>query len=240
MKAVVFEKPGSLAVKEVPYPTPERGEVTIKVTTCCICGTDIHILGGEFGGVVYPMIPGHEFSGTVAEVGPGVADPKPGDRVSVTPAIWCTYCYHCKAGKFNHCLNGFIVGHSKSTPEMRLDGGFAEYVTVPQRNVFKLPDGVSWEAGAFLPNFSTVVNALRRARLASGEQVLIYGAGTMGNLFVQLAKVSGASPVVVSDMSESRLKMAKELGADLALREAPDAAGGFFRVPRVLGEGGGA
>lgn len=218
MKAVVIQEPGHFSVGDVPYPAPDKGEVTIRVATCCVCGTDVHILDGDFGGVTYPMIPGHEFAGTVAEVGDGVAEVKPGDRVGIAPIISCGHCYFCKDGKFGQCLSGHIIGHAKSTATVKVDGGFAEYVVMPERNVYKLDDSLTFDEAAFLPNFSTVVNAFRRARMISGEQVLIFGTGTLGNLFAQLAKVSGAPLVVVTGRSENRLQMAKQLGADVIAR----------------------
>jgi 2-desacetyl-2-hydroxyethyl bacteriochlorophyllide A dehydrogenase len=219
MKAVVIDEPGRYSVREVPDPVTEKGEVKIKIHACCVCGTDKRLVDGEFGGAVYPLIPGHEFAGTVVELGPGARGVEIGDRVSVAPIIACGTCYHCKAGRPIHCLNGFVIGHS-GIKTVKLDGAFAEYVVVPAANVFKLPDNVSLEEGAFMPNLSTAVSALRRARLAAGEEVLVFGTGTMGNLLAQLAKVGGASLVAVTGRSENRLRLAKELGADVVIPAA--------------------
>jgi D-arabinose 1-dehydrogenase-like Zn-dependent alcohol dehydrogenase len=115
MKAVVIEKPGSFQIRELPDPHPGEGEVTLDVKACCVCGTDRHLLEGELKGAVYPLVPGHEFSGVVREVGAKVTHVKPGDRVAVEPFISCGYCLFCKTGKTNHCLNGMVIGHTKST-----------------------------------------------------------------------------------------------------------------------------
>ncbi len=213
MKTVVIEKPGSFKIKELPYPRPGEGEVTLDVRACCVCGTDIHLLDGEFKGAVYPLIPGHEFSGVVKEVGARVTHVKPGDRVAVEPFIACGYCFFCKAGKTNHCSNGMVIGHTKSTG-MKLDGGFSEQVVVPVRNLIPLADQVSFEAGSFIANLGTVVYAIRRAGLQPGMKVLVFGTGANGLIIAELSKKTGASTVVVTGRTKSRLAVASQMGID--------------------------
>ena len=212
MKALVVEKPNVFSIQEVPYPEPGTNEVTIKVRACCICGTDGHLLRGEFGGVQYPLIPGHEFSGLIDKVGPGVSDFKIGDTVSIEPFIACGRCHFCQTGNYNVCLHGHVIGHSASRDGVRLDGGFAEYVTVPQKNLYRF-QRASFHEAAFLPNLNTVVYGLRKAQFNPGDSILIIGAGTMGLLFVQLAKAAGARLIAISDRFSNRLNLAKELGA---------------------------
>lgn len=216
MKALVVEKPTVFGIKEVPFPDPRPDEVTLRVHACCVCGTDRHILQGEFGGVDYPVIPGHEFSGIVYKVGRDVIEPKIGDVVSIEPFISCGYCYFCQRGNYNLCVNGHIIGHSGNRNNVRLDGGFAEYVTVPRKNTYVFKNA-SLEEASFLPNLNTVVYALRKARFQPGDKVLIVGAGTMGLLFVQLAKAGGSTLVAITDKFQNRLDMAKKLGADVAI-----------------------
>lgn len=216
MKAVVIEKPKDFKIKELPYPKPGEGEVTLDVKACCVCGTDIHLLDGEFKGSVYPLIPGHEFSGTVREVGPKVTHLKPGDRVAVEPLISCGYCYFCKAGKNNQCLHGQVIGHSASK-EMKLDGGFSENVVVPVKNIIPLSDHVSFEAGSFIANLGTVVYAIRRAQLQPGMKALVFGTGANGLIIAQLSKKAGASTVVVTGRTKSRLEVAGRMGIDGAV-----------------------
>lgn len=213
MKTIVIEKPGSFELKEMPDPKPGEGEVTIDVRACCVCGTDIHLLDGEFKGAVYPLVPGHEFSGVVKEAGAKVTHLKPGDRVAVEPFIACGYCFFCKAGKTNHCLNGMVIGHTKSTV-MKLEGGFSEQVVVPARNVIPLADQVSFEAGSFIANLGTIVYTLRRTRLEPGMKVLVFGTGANGLIMAELSKKSGASTVVVTGRTKSRLEVAMRMGID--------------------------
>jgi 2-desacetyl-2-hydroxyethyl bacteriochlorophyllide A dehydrogenase len=188
--------------------------VTLDVKACCVCGTDIHLFDGEFKGSVYPLIPGHEFSGTVREVGPKVTHVKSGDRVAVEPLISCGYCYFCKTGKNNQCLNGLVIGHTASKEGLRLDGGFAEDVVVPARNLIPLADQVSFEAASFIANLGTIVYAIRRAYLQPGMKVLVFGTGANGLILAQLSKKTGASTVVVTGRTKSRLEVALNMGID--------------------------
>jgi D-arabinitol dehydrogenase (NADP+) len=213
MQSIVIEKPGSFQIKEFPDPHPGEGEVTVQVKACCVCGTDRHLLEGEFKGAVYPLIPGHEFSGVVGEVGAKVTHVKTGDRVAVEPFIACGYCFYCKAGKANHCLNGMVIGHTRST-EMKLDGGFSEKVVISVRNLIPLADHVSFEAGSFIANLGTIVYALRRTHLQPGMKVLVFGTGANGLILAELAKKSGATTVVVTGRTKSRLEVALRMGID--------------------------
>lgn len=213
MKTVVIEKPGAFHIRELPYPHPGEGEVTLDVKACCVCGTDRHLLDGEFKGAVYPLIPGHEFSGVVGEIGAKVTHVKPGDRVAVEPFIACGYCFYCKAGQTNHCLNGMVIGHTRST-EMKLDGGFSEQAVVSVRNLIPLADHVSFEAGSFVANLGTIVYALRRTQLQHGMKVLVFGTGANGLILAELAKKSGAATVVVTGRTQSRLDVALGMGID--------------------------
>ena len=213
MRAVIIEEPKRFRIKELPYPKPGEGEVTLDVRACCVCGTDIHLLDGEFKESVYPLVPGHEFSGVVREVGSRVTHVKPGDRVAVEPFISCGYCYFCKTGKNNQCLNGMVIGHTASR-EVKLDGGFSEQVVVPARNLIILSDSVSFEAGSFIANLGTIVYALRRAQVQPGMNALVFGTGANGLILAELSKKSGTSTVVVTGRTKSRLEVARKMGVD--------------------------
>ena len=213
MKSIVIEIPGSFALRDLSDPVPGESEVVVDVKACCVCGTDRHLLDGEFKGAVYPLVPGHEFSGVVRQAGAKVTCVKPGDRVAVEPFISCGYCFYCKSGKNNHCLNGMVIGHTKST-EMRLDGGFSEQVMVSVRNLIPLADHVSFEAGSFIANLGTIVYALRKTQLQQGMKVLVFGTGANGLILAELAKKSGAATVVVTGRTKGRLDVALAMGID--------------------------
>ncbi|MEH7224746.1 zinc-dependent alcohol dehydrogenase family protein [Bacillus sp. JJ1566] len=205
MKAAIYNGPHSMSVKEVPYPSPGIDDVTIKVQCCGICGTDYHILEGDFISP-YPLIGGHEFSGTIFEVGENVSGWNVGDRVSVDPSIYCGECYHCRNNQFNHCKNWNAIG-------VTVNGAFAEYVRVPAKNLYKIDDELSFEEGALVEPMSCVAYALERTNVNFGDKVVIFGAGPMGLMLVQALKVSGASEVVLVDVSEIKLEMGRNLGA---------------------------
>jgi 2-desacetyl-2-hydroxyethyl bacteriochlorophyllide A dehydrogenase len=205
MKALVIEQPNVAVVKEVPYPKPGVDDVTIKVENVGICGTDVHIFKGEFLSP-YPIIPGHEFSGVVHEVGENVTNVKVGDRVSADPSLFCGKCQYCLTHRGNQCENWGALGNTVS-------GSMAEYVSVPSENVVKLPDSLSFEVAAFIEPMACVVHGMNRLQLKVGDRVALFGAGAMGQQLVQSLKMAGASELVVVDVSQKKLDMAIERGA---------------------------
>jgi 2-desacetyl-2-hydroxyethyl bacteriochlorophyllide A dehydrogenase len=205
MKALVLEGPHQAVIKEVPYPVPGPGEVTIKVENVGICGTDFHLFAGE-NVVPYPVILGHEFSGTIYEIGEGVASWQPGDRVSADPSIYCGACEFCLTHRANHCENFKGLG-------TMLNGSMAEYVAVPARNVVRLPDTMSFEEGAFIEPMACVVYGMNRLQLQVGNRVILFGAGAMGQQLIQSIARAGASELVVVDVSQKKLDLALEWGA---------------------------
>lgn len=209
MRACVFEEKNRFSIREVPTPSPNPGEVLIRVRAAGICGTDIHILRGEYF-QDFPIIAGHEFAGEIAALGEGVEGFSVGERVTADPNIFCDRCYFCKINKNNHCLNFAAVGVTRS-------GAFAEYVTVPAKCVFPLPEGLSFSEGALAEPLACAVYGVRRSGVQPGEKVLIFGAGPIGLLLLSLFRVSGASQVVVVDISEKKLERALKRGACEAL-----------------------
>ncbi|WP_096189873.1 zinc-dependent alcohol dehydrogenase family protein [Evansella halocellulosilytica] len=205
MKALVIEEPGKAVIKDVPYPKPGLGEVTVKVSQVGICGTDVHIYKGEFLSP-YPIIPGHEFSGIIHEVGEGVPSFQKGQRVAADPSLFCGKCEYCMTNRGNHCENWGALGNT-------VDGSMAEYVKVPYKNLVVLPEEMSFEEGAFIEPLACVVYAMHRLQMKVGDQVLLFGAGAMGQQLVQSFKAAGASQLVVVDISEEKLQLAKEWGA---------------------------
>jgi 2-desacetyl-2-hydroxyethyl bacteriochlorophyllide A dehydrogenase len=205
MKALVIEKPNVAVVKEVPYPKPGALDVTIKVENVGICGTDVHIFKGEFISP-YPIIPGHEFSGVVHEVGEHVTKFKVGDRVTADPSLFCGKCEYCLTNRGNQCENWGALGNT-------VNGSMAEYVSVPSENVVKLPDSLSYEVAAFIEPMACVVHGMNRLQLKVGDRVALFGAGAMGQQLVQSLKMAGASELVVVDISQKKLDMAINRGA---------------------------
>jgi len=204
MKAGLFNAPNDLCVTDVEAPTAGPGEVLIRVRAAGICGTDVHILKGEYE-ATYPIIPGHEFSGVVAEVGPGVGRYQPGDRVTADPNIPCETCSECQRNAPNQCKNLAAIGVTRH-------GGFADYVVAPAKTVFAIGD-ISFEEAALIEPLACVVWGLKRVQAQPGDRALILGAGPMGCLLLQGLRAAGASLTVITDVVEDRLDLAKSLGA---------------------------
>lgn len=214
MKAVVFPQPGSISVERLPDPAPRAGEVVVAPAGCGICGTDLHILDGEFEGTRYPIVPGHEFAGEVVAVGSDVSGLREGDRVAVEPSIFCGGCHPCRTGRANLCE------HMDSIGVIAIDGGCAEYVAVPQSKAYVLPESVPTAWGALVEPVSCAVHGFDVASPRLGDHVLIYGAGTMGLILTQLAAAHAAGSVSVVDRNAARLERARALGADAVATDA--------------------
>ena len=216
MKAVVIEEPNKVTVKKVEDPTPGPVDAVIKVEACGICGTDIHVIRGEFEPTRYPIVPGHEFCGEVVAIGGDVRNLKVGDFVAVDPSLFDGTCRQCRAGRFNLCenWNGIGVG--------RTNGACAELVSVPAANAFQLPSDIPRNWGALVEPLSCAVHGLDQVDLEVAGDYLIYGAGTMGLLLAQLARDSGAGQVDMVDPNAGRHALATRLGADHVARSATD------------------
>ena len=208
MKAVVIEKPNSMSVTRIEDPTPAAGEAVIKVEACGICGTDIHVLHGEFAPTRYPIVPGHEFCGEVVAVAKDVRNVNVGDFVAVDPSLFCGHCRQCRAGRFNLCENWNATGVGSA------NGASAEFVAVPAANAFQLPSDMPRHWGALVEPLSCAVHGLDQVDLKVADNYLIYGAGTMGLLLAQLAKDSGASQLDMVERNPKRHDLAKRLAAD--------------------------
>ena len=214
MHAIIFPSPGQISLEQVADPTCGADEVIVKVSQVGICGTDVHIFRDEYHST-FPVIAGHEFVGRVVETGNRVSWLQGGDRVSVDPNLYCGECYFCRQEQSNHCLNWIGVGITRP-------GGFAEYVAVPARAVYKIPESLSDTQAAFIEPVSCVIYALKRLRTWPGDEVLIFGAGPMGLLLVQAMRHSGASRIVVVEKDKDRRKLALSMGASTAIASDPD------------------
>ncbi len=204
MRAGKIEGPGQAEFASAEIPQPGSDDVLIQVHAAGICGTDIHILKGEYE-AQYPLIPGHEFSGVVAGIGDRVTRYQVGDRVTADPNIPCNHCPACQRNEPNQCFNLAAVGVTR-------DGAFADYVVVPEGNVFPIGN-ISFAAAAMVEPLACVAWGLERVRIPPGASVLILGAGPMGCLLAQAIRRSGASKLVVSDTVPHRLALVSELGA---------------------------
>lgn len=230
MKASYFLGKGSFEVRQAPELHPGPGEVVIKNMVCGVCGTDVHIFHGEPGSadVNPPVVLGHEYSGEVVEVGEGVTALKPGDHVTVDPNIYCGECVYCRNGKKQLCETMQAVGVTR-------DGGFGEYSLVPAAQAFKLGDSVPYEAGAMAEPVACCLHGIDLAGIKAGDRVCIVGGGAIGLIMLQLAKLSGASTLVLSEPNEKRRQVALSLGADAAIDPtAPDARSAY---EAALGDG---
>jgi 2-desacetyl-2-hydroxyethyl bacteriochlorophyllide A dehydrogenase len=204
MKALIIEKPGVAKVETVPVPPLGPHDVRIKVKASGICGTDVHIFRGEYLGT-YPVIPGHEFSGIVEEIGSAVTRFKAGDHAAIEPNISCENCHACLNNRQNFCENWNGVG-------VTLPGGFAEYAVAPEKAVFNIGT-IPFLAGAFVEPLSCVLHGVERARIKLADRVLILGAGPIGILLSKAIQLQGASEITQVDKNRARLELAKISGA---------------------------
>jgi len=215
MKAAVLHGIRDIRVEEVPDPILGDGEVLIDVRATGICGTDIHIFKGEWS-VPIPLIPGHEFSGIIAKVGKDVSGIEEGWHVVAEPNIICGSCYFCRLSEKNYfCLNLRATG-------VDTNGAFAQFVKIPAPNIYRIPDELEFEVAAMIEPLACCVRGIDRAGIRLGDFVAIIGAGPIGLILMQLAKMNGARSVVVSDISADRLKRAESLGADHVVNTSID------------------
>jgi len=215
MKALLLSEYKRFDLTDLPNPVPGPGEVLIRVEACGICGSDVHGYDGSSGRRIPPIVMGHEAAGTVAAVGDGVDAYRQGDRVTFDSTVYCGQCEFCRAGEVNLCDQRQVVG--VSCGDYRRHGAFAEYVVVPQRIVYHLPETFSFPEAAMLEAVSVALHAVRVSELKGGETALVIGAGMIGLLTLQAARAAGCSRVFVADVDETRLRMAKEMGADETL-----------------------
>jgi L-iditol 2-dehydrogenase len=207
MKAAVLHRPEHLTVAEVPVPDIAEDEVLLQLKACGICGTDVLAYHGGHPRITYPRILGHEFSGVVRHVGKKVTKIAVGMRVTSTMEIQCGKCWACRHGHLNHCQSGRSIGLSA-------DGGMAEYMKAPARNILHLPDNIDFEVGAIAETLAVGYNAIRlKAQAGAGDIVVILGAGPVGMDVLACARASGTH-IIISDVMKNRLEVAKAMGAD--------------------------
>jgi L-iditol 2-dehydrogenase len=218
MNALMLEEYRRLRVEDVAAPVCGPRDVLVQVAACGICGSDVHGYDGSSGRRIPPIVMGHEAAGTVAAVGAEVTGFAVGDRVTFDSTIYCGRCEYCLRGEVNLCEDRQVVG--VSCGEYRRMGAFAEYIAVPEYVVYRLPEGLGFADAAMLEAVSVALHAVKLAGVAGGETALVIGAGMIGLLVLQAARVAGCSRVLVADVDATRLKMAAELGADATLNGA--------------------
>lgn len=214
MKAAVISAPGQVEVTTVPDPTPGPRQVVVDVAACGLCGTDLHIRQGEFAPTL-PVVPGHEFAGTVAAVGTDVTEVRVGDRVAVDPSLFCFECHYCRRGHNNLCERWAAIGVTTA-------GGAAEYAVAPVANCVPLPEQVRTEDAALIEPLSCAVRGYDILRAEVGAHVLIYGSGTMGLMMLALANRTGAASVDVVDINAERLTAARTVGCTATATSADE------------------
>jgi L-iditol 2-dehydrogenase len=211
MKALVLTGPGQLDYADVPMAEPSDDEVLVEVRACGICGSDIHGMDGSTGRRRPPLVMGHEAAGVIAQVGAGVAGWAEGERVTFDSTVSCGRCQFCRQGQVNLCDERRVLG--VSCEEYRRDGAFAEYVAVPARILYRLPDGLSFEPAALLETLSVAVHAVRRTGVSAGDTAVVVGTGMVGLLVVQVLRAYGCERVVGVDLDAGRLALAEQFGA---------------------------
>ena len=212
MKAAVLKDKKDLVLVDREIPVPGEGEVLIRVEVCGICFTDYAAYSGKRNNYEPPVVLGHEFSGVVEDTGDSVTGVKIGDEVIVSPAAFCGRCRDCRTSNEHYCSDGAVIGGDGF--DKFYDGAFAEYTVVPDSTLYKMPNNISFEEGALTePLAGSYKGMIEKSDLKVGEDVVIIGAGSMGNLLVQVASAAGAGNIIAVDISDHKLKFAKESGA---------------------------
>ena len=208
MKASYFLGDKKFEVRDLPLPEIGEQDVLVRVAACGVCGTDVHIYHGSKGStdVKPPVVLGHELAGEVEKIGSQVTTVKPGDHVTIDPNIYCGKCHFCQIGKKQMCQNLYAIGVNR-------DGGFAQYCVAPETQCYQLDKEVPLKYGAMTEPLACCVHGIDRAGIRQGDTVCVIGGGAIGLLMIQLAKLSGASKVILSEPVAMRREIGKKVGA---------------------------
>ncbi|MDO4269499.1 MAG: galactitol-1-phosphate 5-dehydrogenase [Eubacteriales bacterium] len=224
MKALVVTENSKAEIRDVPVPEIGADDVLVRVKACAICGSDVHGYDGSSGRRRPPVIMGHEAAGVIERTGGNVTDYAPGDRVTFDSTEYCGTCYYCRKGMVNLCENRRVLG--VSCGEYNRDGAMAEYIAVPQRILYRLPDAVTFQQAAMVEPLSIAVHAVNMSPLRLGDKAVVVGCGTIGLLLIQTLKAAGCGAVVALDVDEGKLALARRLGAtetvNTAREDAPE------------------
>jgi len=233
VKALLLSRYKHLEIANLPDPMPAHGEVLVSVAACGICGSDVHGYDGSSGRRIPPVVMGHEAAGTIAALGAGVNGFAEGDRVTFDSTIYCGACNNCRRGDVNLCDNRQVLG--VSCAEFRRPGAFAEYIAVPSRILYRLPDNLSFTEAAMLEAVSVALHGVSLAQISTGSTALVVGAGMIGLLTLQALRAAGCSRVLVADLDSTRLKLAQEVGATAVLSSEKDVVGQVMQLTGGVG-----
>lgn len=233
MKALLLSRYRHLEIADIPTPAPARGELLVRVAACGICGSDVHGYDGSSGRRIPPLVMGHEAAGVVAGIGEGVAGFAMGDRVTFDSTVYCGECSNCVRGDVNLCDRRQVLG--VSCGDYRRYGAFAEFVVLPARIAYHLPDNLSFSEAALLEAVAVALHAVSLAPIKPGNKALVVGAGTIGLLVQQALAVAGCCPVFVSDVDATRLKLSATLGANTILGSGKDLVQKIQRLTDGMG-----
>lgn len=225
------DRENKFEVREMEFGPLKPDEVLVKNYSCGICGTDVHIYHGEEGSAAVepPVVLGHEFSGVVEAVGSAVVDLKPGDKVTIDPNIYCGKCTPCRMGKKQNCEHLYAIGVNRN-------GGFAEYSVCPETQCLKVDPDLDLDVAAMVEPLACAIHGIDRAAIQPGQLVVVIGGGTIGMLMVQLAKLSGASTVILSEPIAMRREIGLEIGADAVVDPIHEDLVG--RIKEITGRNG--
>jgi 2-desacetyl-2-hydroxyethyl bacteriochlorophyllide A dehydrogenase len=217
MLTALLKAPRMFEIVERPIPTAGPGEVLVRTAATAVCHTDLGMYTGHAPGTKYPVVLGHESTGTIEVLGPGVTGLKPGQNVIINPIIACGHCDSCLGGRKNLCRNAGLFGRE-------VEGSMNQYVRLAAEYVFPLPPNVSLADATIIETLATVRHAQERTRIKPGESVVVFGGGTAGLLHVRLAVLSGADPVMLISRSKWKLDMGVAMGAHHAIQKDAEAA----------------
>ncbi len=206
----IMTNPGEIIFKEVPLPEVKDNQVMIKVMNIGICGSDIHVYHGKHPFTSYPVTQGHEVSGEITELGKAVEGLHIGQKVTIEPQVYCGKCYPCRHGKYNLCEELKVMGFQTT-------GTASEFFVADASKVTPIPDEMSFEEGAMIEPLAVAVHGVKQVGDVTGMNIVVIGAGPIGNLVAQTAKGMGAAKVMVTDVSGLRLEKAKECGIDVCV-----------------------
>lgn len=212
MNALVLTEYKHLELVDMPQPSMGEHDVLVRVKACGICGSDVHGYDGSTGRRLPPIVMGHEAAGVVEEVGAAVNAFRKGDHVTFDSTVYCGHCFFCIRGDRNLCDNRQVVG--VSTPEFRRHGAFAEFVSVPEHIVYKLPPELPFAHAALIEAVSVAVHAVNLTPIKLNDTAVVVGAGMIGLLALQAVRLAGAGKVIAVDVDDAKLATAKQLGAD--------------------------